>query len=335
MADDVVIRAARLGKKYLIGRATERERYLALRDVMVRGAHRLWRKSADMARGRAIVAGDSVEEFWALKDISFEVRRGEVLGIIGRNGAGRTTLLKILSRITEPSERRVTIRGRVASLLEIGTGFHPELTGRENIYLNGAILGMTRAEIRKKFDEIVAFADIEKFLDTPAKRYSSGMYVRLAFAVAAHLEPEILVVDEVLAIGDMDFQKRCLGKMQDIASTQGRTVIFVSHNLGILQSLCNRAIVLEHGRNGFSGNAHDSVRFYLRESNLQAEVQESNDWFRTGSLEARILSVRLEDGRGSPQTQFRMGEPLVIVVKARFSAEIQNPIFGVNIVTDT
>jgi lipopolysaccharide transport system ATP-binding protein len=209
------------------------------------------------------------------------------------------------------------------------------LTGRENIYLNGAILGMTRTEIRKKFDEIVVFAEVEKFLDTPAKRYSSGMYVRLAFAIAAHLEPEILVVDEVLALGDVDFQKRCLGKMQDIASTQGRTVVFVSHSLGILQSLCNRAIVLEHGRNAFSGNSRNSVRFYLRESNLQAEVQESNDWFRTGSLEARILSVRLEDDTGSPQTQFRMGEPLVIEVKARFSAEIQNPIFGVNIVTDT
>src|SRR5438477_1874554 len=229
MTSDVVIRAEGLGKKYVIGHTAERERYVALRDVLVRGAHNLWRKTADMARGRAIVAGDTIEEFWALRDVSFEVRRGEVLGIIGRNGAGKTTLLKILSRITEPSEGRVTIRGRVASLLEVGTGFHPELSGRENIYLNGAILGMTRAEIRQKFDEIVAFAEVEKFLDIPVKRYSSGMYVRLAFAVAAHLEPEVLVVDEVLAVGDAEFQKRCLGKMSEIASG-GRTVLFVSHN---------------------------------------------------------------------------------------------------------
>src|SRR6516164_8893476 len=180
MADDVVIRAEGLGKKYLIGHAAERERYVALRDVLIRGAHNLWRKTADMACGRAILAGDTVEEFWALRDVSFEVKRGEVLGIIGRNGAGKTTLLKILSRITEPSSGRVTIRGRVASLLEVGTGFHPELTGRENIYLNGAILGMSRQEIRKRFDEIVAFSEVERFLDTPVKRYSSGMYVRLA-----------------------------------------------------------------------------------------------------------------------------------------------------------
>src|SRR5215469_7318135 len=210
MAEDVVIRADRLGKKYVIGHAAERERYVALRDVLVRSARNLWRKTADMARGRAMVGGDSVEEFWALRDVSFEVKRGAVLGIIGRNRAGKSSLLKILSRITEPSQGRVTIKGRVAILLEVGTGFHPELTGRENIYLNGTILGMTRAEIRRMFDEIVAFAEVEKFLDTPVKRYSSGMYVRLAFAVAAHLEPEILIVDEVLAVGDAEFQKKCL-----------------------------------------------------------------------------------------------------------------------------
>src|SRR5204863_3381774 len=214
MADDDVIRAEALGKKYLIGHMAEREGYVALRDELIRGAHNLWRKTADLVRGRANVAGDTVEEFWGLKDVSFEVKRGEVLGIIGPNGAGKSTLLKILSRITEPTEGRVTINGRVASLLEVGTGFHPELTGRENIYLNGAVLGMTRAEIKRKFDEIVDFAEVEKFLDTPVKRYSSGMYVRLAFAVAAHLEPEILIVDEVLAVGDVVFQKKCLGKMQ-------------------------------------------------------------------------------------------------------------------------
>ena len=205
------------------------------------------RNAVNIVRGRQVVLGDQVEEFWALKDVSFEVKRGEVLGIIGRNGAGKSTLLKILSRITEPTEGRVTLRGRVASLLEVGTGFHPELTGRENIYLNGAILGMTRAEIRRKFDEIVAFAEVEKFLDTPVKRYSSGMYVRLAFAVAAHLEPEILVVDEVLAVGDAEFQKKCLGKMNSVATVEGRTVLFVSHNMAVVQHLCERVILLKNG----------------------------------------------------------------------------------------
>ena len=208
MAEDVVIRAEGLGKKYMIGHAAERERYVALRDAITRGARNMWRNTANFIRGGVIVAGDRAEEFWALRDVSFEVKRGEVLGIIGRNGAGKSTLLKILSRITEPTEGRVTTEGRVASLLEVGTGFHSELTGRENVYLNGAILGMTRAEIHRKFDEIVAFAEVEKFLDTPVKRYSSGMYVRLAFAVAAHLEPEILIVDEVLAVGDAEFQSK-------------------------------------------------------------------------------------------------------------------------------
>src|SRR5207248_1544210 len=188
------------------------------------------------------------EEFWALRDINFSVRRGEVVGIIGRNGAGKSTLLKILSRITEPTEGRVKLKGRVASLLEVGTGFHPELTGRENIYLNGAILGMHRAEIKAKFDEIVAFAETEKFLDTPVKRYSSGMYVRLAFAVAAHLEPEILVVDEVLAVGDAEFQKKCLGKMREVAEGHGRTVLFVSHNMVAVQNLCSVAMWLSEGK---------------------------------------------------------------------------------------
>jgi lipopolysaccharide transport system ATP-binding protein len=263
MADDVVIRVERLGKKYLIGHAADRDRYVALRDTLARGAHNLWRKAADMAGGRPIVAGDTVEEFWALKDVSFEVKRGEMLGIIGRNGAGKSTLLKILSRITEPSEGRVTINGRVASLLEVGTGFHPELTGRENIYLNGAILGMTRDEIGRKFDEIVAFAEVEKFLDTPVKRYSSGMYVRLAFAVAAHLEPEILVVDEVLAVGDYNFQKKSAGKMRDVSEKGGRTVLFVSHNMNAVASLCNRCILLSDGRVEAVGQVDEIVRNYL------------------------------------------------------------------------
>src|SRR5438876_4944196 len=229
---DAIITVENLSKSYLLGHRTgEWARYhLTLRDVIAREARNFTRKAIDFFRGRQVVQGDEVEEFWALKNVSFEVKKGEVLGIIGRNGAGKSTLLKILSRITEPTKGRVILGGRVASLLEVGTGFHPELTGRENIFLNGAILGMTQREIRKKFDEIVSFADVEKFLDTPVKRYSSGMYVRLAFAIAAHLEPDILVVDEVLAVGDADFQRKCLGKMQDV-STGGRTVLFVSHNM--------------------------------------------------------------------------------------------------------
>src|SRR5271169_5309422 len=209
---DIVIRAEGLSKKYLIGHQAQAERYTALRDVVARTANRLVRSTREMLRGRQLVGGGE-EEFWALREVNFEIKRGEIVGIIGRNGAGKSTMLKILSRITEPTEGRVLLRGRVASLLEVGTGFHPELSGRENIFLNGAILGMTQREIRKKFDEIVAFAEVDRFLDTPVKRYSSGMYVRLAFAVAAHLEPEILVVDEVLAVGDAAFQEKCMGKM--------------------------------------------------------------------------------------------------------------------------
>jgi ABC-type polysaccharide/polyol phosphate transport system ATPase subunit len=252
MTSDLAVRAEGVGKKYVVGHETERERYVALRDVMARTARSAWRATLDLIHGRAIIAGDTLEDFWALKDLNFEIRRGEVVGIIGRNGAGKSTLLKILSRITDPTEGQVTIVGRVASLLEVGTGFHPELTGRENIYLNGTILGMTRSEIKRKFDEIVAFSEVERFLDTPVKRYSSGMYFRLAFAVAAHLEPEILVVDEVLAVGDAEFQKKCLGKMDEVAG-DGRTVLFVSHNLGALLSICQKGILLESGRLRCSG----------------------------------------------------------------------------------
>ncbi len=262
MADDVVIRAEGLGKKYLIGHTADRERHVTLRDALARGVRNSWRKTADMARGRAILAGDTVEELWALRDIGFEVKRGDVLGIIGPNGAGKSTLLKILSRITEPTEGRVTIKGRVASLLEVGTGFHPELTGRENTYLNGAILGMTHAEIRKKFDEIIAFAEIEKFVDTPVKRYSSGMYVRLAFAVAAHLQPEILIVDEVLAVGDVEFQRKCLGKISAVAR-EDRTVLFVSHNLSAVRSLTQDSILLERGRISASGKTGSVLAAFL------------------------------------------------------------------------
>jgi lipopolysaccharide transport system ATP-binding protein len=246
-----VIRVENLGKKYLI-KHQEKERYLALRDIITDKIKNFRKKEDSPAN----------EEFWALKDISFEIKQGERLGIIGRNGAGKSTLLKLLSRITEPSTGKISIKGRVASLLEVGTGFHPELSGRENIYLNGSILGMMRQEIKKKFDEIVDFAEVEKFLDTPVKRYSSGMYVRLAFAVAAYLEPEILIVDEVLAVGDVHFQKKCLGKMKDVGNN-GRTVIFVSHNMGAIRQLCDRAILLTEGSKILDENINNVINKYI------------------------------------------------------------------------
>lgn len=239
-----------------------------------------------------------LEEFWALDDVSFEIRRGDVVGIIGRNGAGKSTLLKVLSRITEPSRGRVRIKGRVASLLEVGTGFHPELSGRENIYLNGAILGMTRAEIRAKFDAIVAFAEIERFLDTPVKRYSSGMYVRLAFAVAAHLEPEILVVDEVLAVGDAEFQKKCLGKMQDVAG-HGRTVLFVSHNMAAVRKLCTRGILLAGGRVAAAGTVESAISRYTSTLCAPAASADLSKAARRGTGEVRIASVSLASEGGA------------------------------------
>ncbi|HEY9637603.1 MAG TPA: ABC transporter ATP-binding protein [Coleofasciculaceae cyanobacterium] len=256
---DTIIQVENLGKKYIINHQRQKH-YTALRDVLSNGAKVLGRRLLNPFGKR--IYTQTVEEFWALKDVSFEINRGDRVGIIGRNGAGKSTLLKILSRITEPSTGRVTIKGQVASLLEVGTGFHPELTGRENIFLNGAILGMSRAEIKKKFDEIVAFAEVEKFLDTPVKHYSSGMYVRLAFAVAAHLEPEILVVDEVLAVGDVAFQDKCLGKMEEVAK-EGRTVLFVSHNIGAITNLCNSSIFLDKGQILFRGSASEGVSKYL------------------------------------------------------------------------
>jgi lipopolysaccharide transport system ATP-binding protein len=261
---DTVIKIERVSKRYFVGhQCAQGERYVSFRDVIAREGRKLARKTVDLLQGRQVIQGNVVEEFWALKNVSFELKQGQVLGIVGRNGAGKSTLLKILSRITEPTEGKILIRGRVASLLEVGTGFHPELTGRENIFLNGAILGMTQREIAKKFDEIVAFAEVEKFLDTPVKRYSSGMYVRLAFAVAAHLEPEILVVDEVLAVGDAEFQSKCLGKMDEVSRREGRTVLFVSHNMGVLKSLCPFAIWLDDGSIRQQGTAREVIGGYL------------------------------------------------------------------------
>jgi lipopolysaccharide transport system ATP-binding protein len=251
---NIAIRVEGIGKLYRLG---ARERYGTLRDTLVDTFVRPFRRRSSSP------ANDPADQFWALKDISFEVKEGEVIGIIGRNGAGKSTLLKILSRITEPTEGQASIHGRMASLLEVGTGFHPELTGRENIFLNGAILGMKRAEIRRKFDEIVAFAEVDRFIDTPVKRYSSGMYVRLAFAVAAHLEPEILVVDEVLAVGDHQFQTKCLNKMNEVGRT-GRTVFFVSHSMSAIQRLCNRVLLLSGGRIQADTDVMGGIAEYLR-----------------------------------------------------------------------
>ena len=257
----IAVRVERLGKRYRIG--AKQEPYRTLRETLAGAAAAPFRalRSLGSANGR----GRRPDEIWALEDVSFEVRRGEAVGVIGRNGAGKSTLLKILSRITEPSAGYADIGGRVGSLLEVGTGFHPELTGRENVFLNGAILGMRRAEIARKFDEIVSFAEVERFIDTPVKHYSSGMYLRLAFSVAAHLEPEILLVDEVLAVGDMAFQQKCLGKMEDVTA-EGRTVLFVSHNLGAVKELCQTSVVLKDGAVAFRGTAVEGVAFYSRDT---------------------------------------------------------------------
>jgi len=268
-----------------------------------------------------------MEDFWALNNVSFEVKSGEVVGVIGRNGAGKSTLLKILSRITEPTQGRVQIRGRMASLLEVGTGFHPELTGRENIYLNGSILGMSQTEIQRKFDEIVAFAEVEKFIDTPVKRYSSGMYVRLAFAVAAHLEPEILVVDEVLAVGDAGFQEKCLGTMQKSASS-GKTILFVSHNMPSVQHLCTRAILLESGHIAKEGPASEVIQFYL--SAGQGEGISVRDWpDRVTNGEARIIRFDVCDGSGRMTKSIPVGGTIGFSIAAEFYKPLVDPCFGV------
>lgn len=319
MSGDVVIRAEGLGKKYVIGHEAERQRYTALRDVISRKAKDILRTTSDMLHGRAIVAGDTTEEFWALKDVNFEIRRGEVVGIVGSNGAGKSTLLKILSRITEPTTGRVEIRGRVASLLEVGTGFHPELTGRENIYLNGAILGMGRAEIRRKFDEIVAFAEVERFLDTPVKRYSSGMYVRLAFAVAAHLEPDILLIDEVLAVGDVAFQNKCLGQMSS-AARSGRTVLFVSHNLGAVRTLCNRGILLRSGNLVTDTSVDVAIADYLNDGKGGQENGGRWTW-DAGSKpklgEIELLMIELRGARSGVSGQIAPDEELKLTFRYR------------------
>ena len=311
--NDPIISVEDLGKKYSL-RHQRNERYTALRDVLTDKAKSLFRRNGGGAQS-------SREDFWALKNVSFDVKQGEVLGIIGRNGAGKTTLLKILSRITEPTEGRVRIRGRVASLLEVGTGFHPELTGRENIYLNGAILGMSKAEIKKKFDEIVAFAETEKFLDTPVKRYSSGMYVRLAFAVAAHLEPEILVVDEVLAVGDAEFQKKCLGKMEEV-SQGGRTVLFVSHNMGAISGLCGRSLLLDFGSIAATGRSDEVIELYLRGSADSSAASDAR--YTGGHSDAFFTRVAVLDDQMMPASNIDVRKDFFICLEYSLIRHITN-----------
>jgi lipopolysaccharide transport system ATP-binding protein len=324
MSGAVAIRAERLGKKYVIGAEVERARYRSLRDSLGQAAAKSWRRAAGAMRGQALLDHGTTEEFWALRDVDFEVRRGEVLGIIGRNGAGKSTLLKVLSRITEPTCGRVTLKGRVASLLEVGTGFHPELTGRENIFLNGAILGMTRGEIRRKFEEIVDFAEVERFIDTPVKRYSSGMYVRLAFAVAAHLEPEILVVDEVLAVGDIEFQRKCVGKMSELSAGHGRTVLFVSHNLASVESLCDRALLLDKGRVVLVGDAASVIAAYAR----QCAEPASGDKVGYGRY-TRFFVARGADGE--PRNNFAIGDDIIFDIDLHSTTRVARPRYGIGI----
>lgn len=286
----VVIKVENLGKKYLISHQ-KTDRYVALRDIITEGTKKFARK---IIKPKNAIS-QSKEEFWALRNVDFEINEGDRVGIIGRNGAGKTTVLKLLSRITEPTEGKITIKGRIASLLEVGTGFHPELTGRENIYLNGAILGMGKSEIKRKFDEIVEFADVEKFLDTPVKRYSSGMYVRLAFAVASHLEPEILVVDEVLAVGDAKFQKKSLDKMEDV-SREGRTVIFVSHNMPAIETLCNRGILLDNGKVLMDCDVNSAVRHYLESAMTEYNTTDLDKRVdRHGSGKIKVVGFKVLD----------------------------------------
>lgn len=321
MTDDFVIRAQNLGKQYKIGLAPER--YRTIRDSLtnaVRSTINLKRLTLN-------------EHIWALKDVSFDVQRGQVLGIIGRNGAGKSTLLKILSRVTEPSEGQAEIRGRVGSLLEVGTGFHPELTGRENIALNGAILGMKRTEIERKFDEIVAFSEVEQFIDTPVKRYSSGMYLRLAFAVAAHLEPEILVVDEVLAVGDAEFQRKCMGKMSDVAQ-QGRTVLFVSHNMSAILRLTDETIVLDKGRLAYRAPTPQAIDYYMAAGFSQAgERTWGVDEIPREAHPFQPRALRVRNPQGRVVDTFRSTEPVTVELEYELAAPITGLRVGLYLIT--
>ncbi len=312
------IKIENLSKKYIIGHQKQ-ENYNTLRDVLMHKFRGI---------GQRIIYPLSPnpeeieqEELWALRDIDLDIQQGERVGIIGRNGAGKSTLLKVLSRITEPTKGRFTMSGRVASLLEVGTGFHPELTGRENIFLNGAILGMSRKEIRHKFDEIIDFAEVEKFLDTPVKRYSSGMYVRLAFAVAAHLEPEILVVDEVLAVGDTQFQRKCLGKMEDVSASEGRTILFVSHQMGAIAQLCDKAVLLENGRLKQFGPVSEVVSSYM--GSLTSEVSGYQADAASESKEITIMNAQTYDEQGKPANHFSHNQAIAVGVRCKINSWVQ------------
>jgi len=317
---DTAILVENLGKKYLI-RHQRTERYAALRDVMMERIKSLGQRLLTPLNGQS--NNSTREEFWALKDVSFEVQQGEVLGIIGRNGAGKSTLLKILSRVIEPTKGRVVLEGRVSSLLEVGTGFHPELTGRENIYLNGIILGMTRTEIRGKFDEIVAFAEVEKFLDTPVKRYSSGMCMRLAFAVAAHLETDILMMDEVLAVGDAEFQKKCLGKMGEVASRDGRTVIFVSHSMGTVNQLCTRTLWLADGKLMAAGNTAEIISRYLtNNTSAEGKCAWKDGISSAGVNEFKLFSISVLAPNGEISSNLDIQKPFTVRIHYKFYRDL-------------
>lgn len=303
---DIAVKVEGLGKKYVIGRQKSGDFRNSFGDKI----KRLLDRNGSSAQ----------QEFWALQDINFEIKKGEAVGIIGRNGAGKSTLLKILSRITEPSKGRFEINGRVSSLLEVGTGFHPELTGRENIYLNGTILGMRRIEIKEKLDEIIAFSGVEKFLDTSVKHYSSGMKVRLAFSVAAHLEPEILIVDEVLAVGDAEFQKKCLGKMDDVSKNEGRTVLFVSHNMGAVNKLCRKGVVLDKGEISFIGNTSKAVDEYVSQSIGKGVGFEESETFE-GQEEFAFKELCLMQ-LGKPVNVVQNNLPLVLKIKYHLQKEM-------------
>jgi lipopolysaccharide transport system ATP-binding protein len=337
------IRVVDLSKEYHIGVIQKSDR--TLQEVIIDAVSGPLRRTAKLLRGEATGAAELDATHWALRDVSFEIPHGDVVGVIGRNGAGKSTLLKILSQITEPTHGFAEIRGRVGSLLEVGTGFHQELSGRENIYLNGAILGMGKREIDRKFDEIVSFAEIDKFLDTPVKHYSSGMYVRLAFSVAAHLEPEILLVDEVLSVGDVTFQKKCLGKMNEVRQS-GRTVLFISHNMATIENLCSRTIVLQEGKIAFIGPSKDAVKFYL-DSMIELEppgeggLADSNRWAnpehrKHRSPEDVVSYTRIEfkNPEGETIPFVRAGEPLVIRLHYCARKAITRPSFGLGISTE-
>jgi lipopolysaccharide transport system ATP-binding protein len=333
---DIAIKVEGLSKRYRIG--AQQLGYKTLKEKLTQTAATPFRALKSLAGRNGHNSSNrhksKAEMIWALKDVSFEIKRGEVVGVIGRNGAGKSTLLKILSRITEPTEGYADITGRIASLLEVGTGFQPELTGRENIFLNGSILGMKRAEIIKRFDEIVAFAEVEKFIDTPVKHYSSGMYVRLAFGVAAHLDPEILLVDEVLAVGDVDFQKKCVGSMQSVADS-GRTVLLVSHNVALIESLCHRVILLEEGQISSNGPTAEVISDYLSKFQLGAS-EDLTDHPRKGSKStAWFSSIQILDNQGQSCREFRAGDELAIKLRVAVESPILQPWIGIRFRTPT